>query len=71
MITLIGHGYIGKHIAKELDNQHVKYGWQHHTDIRNHTLVLQKPCLQQGFFLLDQYLLFCYNNDMLAIRSQQ
>ena len=32
MITLIGHGYIGIHIAKELDNQNLKYHWIHHTD---------------------------------------
>ena len=32
MITLIGHGYIGEHIAKELDNQNLPYHWIHHTD---------------------------------------
>lgn len=41
MITLIGHGYIGEHIAKELDNQHVKYRWQHHTDkVENATFII-------------------------------
>lgn len=33
MITLIGHGYIGEHIAKELNNQNMYYRWIHHTDI--------------------------------------
>ena len=32
MIVLIGHGYIGEHIAKELDNQSIQYQWIHHTD---------------------------------------
>lgn len=30
MITLIGHGYVGQHIAKELDKQNVKYEWLNH-----------------------------------------
>lgn len=32
MITLIGHGYIGEHIAKELSKQNQSYHWIHHTD---------------------------------------
>lgn len=32
MITLIGHGYVGKYIANELDKQKVKYYWTSHTD---------------------------------------
>lgn len=32
MITLIGHGYIGEHIAKELNNQNIPHYWIHHTD---------------------------------------
>lgn len=32
MITLIGHGYIGEHIAKELDNQKLSYHWIHHNE---------------------------------------
>lgn len=30
MIGLVGHGYIGKHIAKELDKQRIKYIWLNH-----------------------------------------
>lgn len=36
MIILLGHGYIGEHIAKELDNQQVSYRWLHHTDLFEH-----------------------------------
>ena len=32
MITLIGHGYVGKHIAAELDNQKLTYSWITHRD---------------------------------------
>lgn len=32
MITLIGHGYIGEHIAKELVNQRIVHNWIHHAD---------------------------------------
>lgn len=32
MITLIGHGYVGDHISKELDNQKIPYHWIRHTD---------------------------------------
>lgn len=32
MITLIGHGYVGEHIAKELTNQGFVYHWLRHTD---------------------------------------
>jgi UDP-glucose 4,6-dehydratase len=32
MITLIGHGYIGEHISKELTNQNIPHNWIHHTD---------------------------------------
>lgn len=32
MITLIGHGYVGEHIAAELSNQNRKYNWISHTD---------------------------------------
>ena len=30
MITLIGHGYVGKHIKKELENQNIHYVWITH-----------------------------------------
>ena len=33
MITLIGHGYVGKHIAHELENQKLDYQWISHKDI--------------------------------------
>ena len=32
MITLIGHGYIGKHIQTELWHQDLKHNWISHTD---------------------------------------
>lgn len=32
MISLIGHGYIGRAIAAELDAQHVPFRWHHHAD---------------------------------------
>lgn len=32
MITLIGHGYVGEHIALELFNQKLSYHWIRHTD---------------------------------------
>lgn len=32
MIILIGHGYIGEHIAKELNNQNIWYHWVRHTE---------------------------------------
>ena len=32
MITLIGHGYVGRHIAQELNKQGVNYNWITHTD---------------------------------------
>ena len=32
MITLIGHGYIGKHIHEELNNQSLKHHWINHSD---------------------------------------
>lgn len=32
MITLIGHGYIGEHIAKELNNQNIQYHWIRHIE---------------------------------------
>lgn len=32
MITLIGHGYVGEHIAKELFEQKLPYHWIRHTD---------------------------------------
>ena len=32
MITLIGHGYVGLHIAKELSNQKLPYYWINHRD---------------------------------------
>ena len=31
MITLIGHGYVGKHIKKELEHQNIHHGWIGHT----------------------------------------
>ena len=33
MITLIGHGYIGSAIARELDAQGEKYRWDYHTSV--------------------------------------
>lgn len=33
MITLIGHGYVGEYIAKELSNQNILYHWIHHYDV--------------------------------------
>jgi UDP-glucose 4,6-dehydratase len=33
MITLIGHGYVGEHIAKELFKAGLNYHWIHHTDL--------------------------------------
>jgi dTDP-4-dehydrorhamnose reductase len=33
MITLIGHGYVGKHIAYELEKQELDYKWISHKDI--------------------------------------
>jgi dTDP-4-dehydrorhamnose reductase len=33
VITLIGHGYIGEHIAKELSSQNLQYQWINHTDV--------------------------------------
>ena len=30
MITLIGHGYVGKHIKKELENQNIHHEWITH-----------------------------------------
>jgi dTDP-4-dehydrorhamnose reductase len=32
MITLIGHGYLGGYIQRELENQNLKYFWITHTD---------------------------------------
>lgn len=32
MITLIGHGYVGEHVARELDAQKIDYTWIRHTD---------------------------------------
>jgi dTDP-4-dehydrorhamnose reductase len=32
MITLIGHGYVGEHIAAELSKQNRNYNWIKHTD---------------------------------------
>jgi len=32
MITLLGHGYIGEHIAKEFDASGINFNWLHHTD---------------------------------------
>ena len=32
MITLIGHGYLGGYIQRELENQNLKYLWITHTD---------------------------------------
>ena len=32
MITLLGHGYVGSEIAKELTKQGIIYSWQHHND---------------------------------------
>jgi len=32
MITLIGHGYVGEHIAQELDAQKIGYTWISHRD---------------------------------------
>ena len=32
MITLIGHGYVGVHIASELSSQNYKFNWFRHTD---------------------------------------
>lgn len=32
MITLIGHGYVGEHISKELFEKKLPYHWIHHTD---------------------------------------
>jgi len=41
MITLIGHGYVGEHIAKELNTQKEQYQWIRHTDrISNDTTVI-------------------------------
>lgn len=31
MITLIGHGYVGKYIARELDDRKIEYYWIDHT----------------------------------------
>ena len=31
MITLIGHGYVGKQIKKELEHQNVQHEWINHT----------------------------------------
>lgn len=32
MITLIGHGYVGDHVAQELQNQQIPFTWIHHTE---------------------------------------
>ena len=41
MITLIGHGYVGEYISKELDNQNLAYHWIRHTDpVANNTTVI-------------------------------
>lgn len=32
MITLIGHGYIGEYISKELNSQQIKHTWIHHNE---------------------------------------
>ena len=32
MITLIGHGYVGEHIAKEMSEQNISHHWIRHTD---------------------------------------
>lgn len=41
MITLIGHGYVGEYIAKELTNQNIQHNWIRHTDpIREDTTVI-------------------------------
>lgn len=32
MITLIGHGYIGGYIQRELEHQNIKYSWINHLD---------------------------------------
>ena len=32
MITLIGHGYLGGYIQRELEKQNLKYLWITHTD---------------------------------------
>ena len=32
MISLIGHGYVGKHIAKELQLQGIPFEWFTHKD---------------------------------------
>ena len=33
MITLFGHGYIGRAIAAELQRQEIPFNWRHHTDL--------------------------------------
>lgn len=41
MITLIGHGYVGEHIARELFEQRIPYHWiRHTTSIPNDTSVI-------------------------------
>lgn len=32
MITLIGHGYVGEHIGKEMSEQNISHHWIRHTD---------------------------------------
>lgn len=41
MITLIGHGYVGEHIARELFEQRIPYHWiKHTTPVPNDTTVI-------------------------------
>lgn len=49
MITLIGHGYVGKHIACELEKQELDYKWISHKDIIPKSNVIINAAGYTGF----------------------
>jgi dTDP-4-dehydrorhamnose reductase len=49
MITLIGHGYVGKHIACELEKQELDYKWISHKDIIQKSDVIINAAGYTGF----------------------